>query len=105
MTSTEVGELTLPIHRADATRDAPAGAFDVVVGNPPWIGWRKLTEQRRRAGMADWQRLGLWRAPAEAGARPAKPQMGDLATLVYATAVARHAAPAATSGCWCRTRC
>ena len=88
-----VGELTLPIHRADATRDAPAGAFDVVVGNPPWIGWRKLTEQRRRAGMADWQRLGLWRAPAEAGARPAKPQMGDLATLVYATAVARHAAP------------
>jgi hypothetical protein len=64
----------------------------VVVGNPPWIGWRKLPEQRRRAGMADWERLVLWRAPAEAGARPAKPQMGDLATLVYATAIARHAA-------------
>ena len=88
-----VGDLTLPLHRADATRDAPAGAFDVVVGNPPWIGWRKLSERRRRAGMADWERLGLWRAPAEAGARPAKPPMGDLATLVYATAVARHAAP------------
>ena len=70
----------------------------MIVGNPPWIGWRKLSAQRRDAGMADWKRYGLWRPPPEAGRRPANPPMGDLATLVYASAVARHAAPAAHVG-------
>ena len=85
--------LRLPLYRADATRDAPAGAFDVIVGNPPWIGWRKLSARRREAGMATWKRYGLWQPPPENGRRPANPPMGDLATLVYASAVARHAAP------------
>ena len=85
--------LELPLYRADATRDAPAGAFDVIVGNPPWIGWRKLSARRREAGAATWKRYGLWHSPPENGRRPANPPMGDLATLVYASAVARHAAP------------
>jgi len=68
-----------------------AGQFDVVVGNPPWLGWRKMPENWRNAGMLHWKRYGLWRPPLEEGKRPAKPQMGDVATLVYATAVARYA--------------
>ena len=99
--------LRLPLYRADATRDAPAGAFDVIVGNPPWIGWRKLSARRREAGHGDaGSATALWRPPPENGRRPANPPMGDLATLVYASAVARHAgARRLTSGCSCPTRC
>jgi hypothetical protein len=67
------------------------GRFDVVVGNPPWLGWGKMPASWRAAGMTHWKRFGLWRPPRERGQRPAKPQMGDVATLVYATAVARYA--------------
>lgn len=69
-----------------------AGQFDVVVGNPPWLGWRKMPKSWRSAEMVNWKRYGLWRPPPEAAKRPANPQMGDVATLVYATAVARYAA-------------
>lgn len=70
-----------------------AGRFDVVVGNPPWLGWGKMPESWRNAGMTYWKRYGLWRPPREQGKRPAQPQMGDVATLVYATAVDRYAKP------------
>ncbi len=69
-----------------------AGRFDVVVGNPPWLGWGKMPESWRNAGMVHWKRYGLWRPPVEEGQQPrSQPQMGDVATLVYATAVDRYA--------------
>jgi len=76
-----------------------AGRFDVVVGNPPWLGWRKMPESWRAAGMRNWKRYGMWRPPAQGGNRAtANPQMGDVATLVYATAVDRYAADNAFIG-------
>jgi len=68
------------------------GEFDVVLGNPPWLAWNRLPASWRAAGELHWRRYGLWRPPAEPGeARPPNPQIGDVATLVYATALARYA--------------
>jgi hypothetical protein len=67
-----------------------AGRFDVVVGNPPWLAWNKLPAAWRAAGEVHWKRYGLWRPPAENGVRASIPQIGDIATLVYATALARY---------------
>jgi hypothetical protein len=69
-----------------------AGTFDVVVGNPPWLAWNKLPASWRAGGEIYWKRYGLWRPPASPGSsRRANAQVSDIATLVYATAVARYA--------------
>jgi len=74
-----------------ALRRLFAGTFDVVVGNPPWLAWNKMPESWRKAGEVYWKRYGLWRPPPEQGKRGMRPQIGDIATLVYATAVERYA--------------
>ncbi len=48
-----------------ADREAPAGqsraqAFDLVVGNPPWIAWDNLLPQWRRATEPLWRGYGLF---------------------------------------------
>ncbi|MCA1708770.1 MAG: N-6 DNA methylase, partial [Actinobacteria bacterium] len=68
-----------------------AGRFDVVVGNPPWLGWGKMPASWRAGGMRHWKRYGLWRPPPEDGKLASRPQMGDVATLVYATSLDRYA--------------
>lgn len=67
-----------------------AGTFDVVVGNPPWLGWNKMPANWRAAGETYWRRYGLWKPPPEDGQRSTRPQIGDIATLVYAEAVDRY---------------
>lgn len=42
-----------------AGRDS-IGRFDLVVGNPPWIGWETLPEAERRRTVPLWQRYGLF---------------------------------------------
>ena len=70
-----------------------SGRFDVVVGNPPWLGWPKLPERWRQQAEKLWKRFGLWSVPRSPGeTRKHLAQFNDIATLVYATALARYAA-------------
>ncbi|MCO5166011.1 MAG: N-6 DNA methylase [Planctomycetes bacterium] len=50
-----------PVHLGDALDDDPrwpAGAFDLVVGNPPYVRGERLTADRRAALRARWPDLG-----------------------------------------------
>jgi hypothetical protein len=38
----------------------PAGGFDYVVGNPPWIAWDNLPVEYRQASKPLWERYGLF---------------------------------------------
>lgn len=71
-----------------------AGRFAVVVGNPPWLGWPKLPERWRDRAARLWKRFGLWSTPKKP-TEHLKPfaQFNDIATLVFATALGRYAAP------------
>lgn len=51
----------IPVFRIDAILDpAPAGRFDFVAGNPPWVRWDYLPEDYRRATTPLWKRNGLF---------------------------------------------
>jgi hypothetical protein len=68
------------------------GDFDVVVGNPPWLGWPKLPARWRADAERLWRRYGLWQVPLSPGERHRpRAQFNDIATLVFATALARYA--------------
>lgn len=70
------GPIDLPVHLGDSilspddnrdlfsvpepNADLPAGRFDVIVGNPPWIGWESLPEDYRRQLKPLWIRYGLF---------------------------------------------
>jgi hypothetical protein len=38
----------------------PFGAFDFIVGNPPWIAWDNLPDEDRQATKPLWERYGLF---------------------------------------------
>lgn len=38
------------------------GAFDVIVGNPPWVNWESLPDDYRDAQQPIWKEYGLFRA-------------------------------------------
>lgn len=69
-----------------------AGTFDVVVGNPPWLGYNKLPEGWRTKSEALWKRLGLWRIPEEQGDSYSV-QTSDIAALVFGVSLMRYAKP------------
>jgi SAM-dependent methyltransferase len=67
-----------------------AGRFDVVVGNPPWLTWTKTPELWREVAEAVWKRYGLWRIPQEGSRRASSLASGDVAILVFASALHRY---------------
>jgi SAM-dependent methyltransferase len=69
-----------------------AGRFDVVVGNPPWLTWTKTPQLWREVAEGVWKRYGLWRIPREGSRRPSSLASGDIAILVFASALHRYAA-------------
>jgi len=75
-----------------------AGRFDVVVGNPPWLTWTKTPKHWREVAEVVWRRYGLWHVPAEGGRRSQSLASGDMAILVFATAIHRFAAPGGVVG-------
>lgn len=68
-----------------------AGKFDVVVGNPPWLTWTKTPKLWREVAEAVWKRYGLWRIPQEGTRRASSLASGDIAILVFASALHRYA--------------
>jgi SAM-dependent methyltransferase len=70
-----------------------AGKFDVVIGNPPWLTWTKTPPHWRAVAETVWRRYGLWQVPAEGRRRSRSLASGDMAILVFATAIHRFAAP------------
>lgn len=74
-----------------------AGTFDIVVGNPPWLTWTKLPQTWRDQSEPIWRRLGLWFVPNEEGDSFSL-QSADIATLVFAVALARYARDGAIIG-------
>jgi hypothetical protein len=66
------------------------GRFDAVVGNPPWLTWTKTPVEWRAVAEAVWRRYGLWRVPLERGQRSRSLATGDVAILVFATAIHRY---------------
>lgn len=69
-----------------------AGRFDIVIGNPPWLTWTKTPPQWREVAEAVWKRYGLWRVPPENGRKSKSLATGDIAILVFASALDRYAA-------------
>jgi SAM-dependent methyltransferase len=67
-----------------------AGKFDVVIGNPPWLTWTKTPELWREVAEIIWKRYGLWRIPQEGTRRASSLASGDIAILVFATALDRY---------------
>lgn len=45
---------------ADARALATLPAYDLVVGNPPWVGWESMSAEYRRATTPIWQAYGLF---------------------------------------------
>ena len=75
------------------------GRFDVVVGNPPWLGWPKLPERWRSEAEMLWKQYGLWDVPLTEGERRKRfAQFNDIATLVFAIALGRYAKEGAWVG-------
>ncbi len=56
--------VTIPVYQCDSilgpTPFFPAGGFDYVVGNPPWIAWDNLPVEYRQATKPLWERYGLF---------------------------------------------
>lgn len=55
--------ITIPVTIGDAILSPPMkdqDRFDVVAGNPPWIGWESLAPEYRAATKGLWQRYGLF---------------------------------------------
>lgn len=53
----------IPVYRRDTlSPDQPWSGepFDLVVGNPPWIGWESLDEQTRQTTRPLWEKYGLF---------------------------------------------
>jgi hypothetical protein len=86
----EVATLEIPIHLRDAILDSPpgddaAGAFDYVVGNPPWIAWDHLPQAYRQATRPLWEQYGLFSlSGAEARHGGGKKDLSMLMTYVAA---------------------
>ena len=77
-------------------RFAPAmlGTFDLVIGNPPWLSWKKLPDEWKEKAESLWRNYGLFTAPSVPGVDPLRSyQSSDLATLVFAIALERYARP------------
>ena len=54
--------------------------FDLVVGNPPWLGYAKLPRRWRKDAERLWRRYGLWDYPLAPGEqRKSRAQYNDLA--------------------------
>ena len=87
----------LPIHLTDALDPAgPTGAFDRVVGNPPWINWADLNEEDRQRSAPHWRAYGLFEHRgyrARLGGA-----MDDLSTLLLYLAMDRQLSPSGTLG-------
>jgi len=62
------------------------GKFDVVAGNPPWIGWENLPEAYRKDSQSLWTQYGLVRGKS-AGMGVARK---ELATLFVVVALERY---------------
>ncbi len=62
------GKLRLPVVCADSileddetlSKAGFSGAFDVVMGNPPWVNWESIDEEYRRKTKPLWKRHGLF---------------------------------------------
>ncbi len=55
------GPVTVPVSLEDAIEGEGARRdFQVVAGNPPWIGWEALSKGARRRTRALWERHGLF---------------------------------------------
>ena len=54
--------IDIPVHRRDTIMDEPTSLqrFDFVVGNPPWVNWQHLCEERRDEIKPLWQLYGLF---------------------------------------------
>lgn len=53
-----IGDAEALVADARSVRETPAA--DVVVGNPPWIGWESLPDEVRRSTTPMWQSYGLF---------------------------------------------
>jgi hypothetical protein len=65
------------------------GRFDVVAGNPPWIGWENLPEAYRKDSQSLWTQYGLVRGKS-AGMGVARK---ELATLFVVVGLERYLNP------------
>lgn len=54
------GPLAIPVACADAILCETRGAFDVVAGNPPWVGWESLSRAYRERTKDLWRHHGLF---------------------------------------------
>ena len=69
-----------------------AGKFDLVVGNPPWLGYSKLPLHWRTDAERLWRKYGLWTYPVSADEKhKGRAQYNDIAALVHAVSLDRYA--------------
>lgn len=85
--------LRIPVDCSDAILCAAARRFDIVAGNPPWIGWENLPEEYRRRTRPLWKHHGLF--PDGGGGMSAMLGRGkkDLAMLATYAAADRFLLP------------
>lgn len=73
------------------------GRFGLVVGNPPWLSWKKLPDAWKVKAEPLWRDYGLFRVPAVPGVSPLHSlQSSDLAVLVTSVALERYLRPHGT---------
>ncbi|HET6373021.1 MAG TPA: N-6 DNA methylase, partial [Candidatus Polarisedimenticolia bacterium] len=54
------GPLRIPVARDDAILSEQREPFDIVAGNPPWVGWESLSAEYRRRTEPLWRHHGLF---------------------------------------------
>lgn len=88
--------LTVPITRKDAILEAEDGAFDFVVGNPPWINWQNLPADYRQRTKGLWLHYGLF--PHQGLDTILGTGKKDLSMLMTMVALDRYLAPTGRLG-------
>ena len=71
-----------------AVEGPAAGTFDLVVGNPPWIAWDRLSAGYRRATLPLWRQYGLFSLSGNDARHGGGKK--DLAMLLTYVAADRH---------------
>lgn len=75
-------DIEIPIFNIDSLIAKNPKQYDIIVGNPPWIGWEKLPKTARKAYQKLWEQYDLGEQVASVGIGKVRKEFSALFTSV-----------------------